>query len=83
MPKNAENRYNRRLLLQALTAAGAATPGAAQTLDEFQKTAAVHGFPVSDNRLTRLKPVLEQRWAQLRRLREISIPDSVEPHDRF
>lgn len=83
MPKNAENRYNRRSLLQALTAAGAATPGAAQTLDEFQKTAEVHGFPVSDNRLARLKPVLEQRWAQLRRLREISIPDSVEPHDRF
>ncbi len=87
MPKNAENRYNRRLLLQALATAGASAPGAAQTpemsLAELRETARLHGVRLTEMRLAVLRPVIAQRQAQLRRLREMAIPDSVEPHDRF
>jgi len=76
---------SRRRLFQSLALAsgcGTAAEAAAESdvaLDALRNVSAAHGMNLSDDRLRVLKPVLEQRVARLRALRDFEIDDAVEP----
>ena len=75
---------NRRRLLQyfALTAAYSPLTTAqdpATTMEALRQVATSHGVNLTDARLLVLKPVLEQRKAQLRMLRDFQIDDAITP----
>ncbi len=75
---------SRRRLFQSLALAsgcGAAAEAAESTgaLDALRNVSAAHGINLSDDRLRVLKPVLEQRAARLRALRDFELDDAVEP----
>jgi hypothetical protein len=70
----------RRLFCSGLLSGVAA--GAQETdasLDPARHVAAAHGIRLSEGRLRILKPVLDQRNARLRALRDFAVDDSVSP----
>ena len=50
-----------------------------QDLDAIRAVAAAHGVPLAVERLPVLKPILENRRAQVESLRRFAIDDTVEP----
>ena len=73
-------RLFRDLALTAGSSAAVQGAGPSGGLEELRNVSAAHGANFSDERLRRIKPVLEQRLAQLRALRDLEIDDSVTPH---
>ena len=67
---------SRRRLLQAAALAGGS---ATAPVDALRNVAEAHGSNLSDDRLRIVKPVLEQRQAQIRALREFEVDDSIAP----
>jgi hypothetical protein len=75
---------SRRRLFQsvALAAGNSVAVQAAEseiTLEALRNVSVAHGTNLSDDRLRVVKPVLENRLAQVRALREFEIDDSVAP----
>jgi hypothetical protein len=76
--------FSRRRLFQYLaltggcnTASEAAEP--AIGLDMLRIVAVAHGTKMSDERLRVIKPVVEQRFSELRAIRDFEIDDRVAP----
>lgn len=67
---------SRRRLFQAAALAGGS---ATAPVDALRNVAEAHGRNLSDDRLRIVKPVLEQRQAQIRALREFEVDDSIAP----
>ena len=75
---------SRRRLFQAIAltgASGAAAEAAepAITLEVLRNVSAANGTNLSDDRLRVMKPVLENRRAQVRALRDFQLDDTVAP----
>ena len=67
---------SRRRLFQAAALAGGS---GTVPVDALRSVAEAHGRNLSDERLRIMKPVLEQRQAQIRALREFEVNDSIAP----
>lgn len=81
-----KSKVSRRRLIQssvALTAAGGGAAAPAQEsgggLESLRHLAFAHGLGLSDERLRMLKPVLDQRQAQIETVRRFEIDSRVEP----
>jgi hypothetical protein len=69
----------RRIWGSFLLAPAAQAQEQTRDLDTIRHVAGAHGVPLTDDRLRILKPILENRKAQLDTLRRFAIDDVIEP----
>ena len=71
---------SRRRLFQSLAVAGvAARAQETVTIEALRGTSQVHGTNLGEERLRVVRPVIEQRMARVKALRDFVLDDSVAP----